>query len=177
MVTQNASLPHRMIRAAQLDSQLYEEVERDTSATTQAAIVVIIAAVAAGIGEFFREGGGAALGGVLGAFVGWIVWSYTTYYIGTTILKGAATRATPGEMLRTIGFSHSIGVLNVLRFIPVLGPLIGFIIAIWQLVASVVAVRQGLDVSTGRAIAVVVVGWLLYVLITVILIAIFESIF
>ena len=43
-------LVNRMIRAAMLDSRLYEEVEHDRSATSQAMQVVIIVALASGIG-------------------------------------------------------------------------------------------------------------------------------
>ena len=40
----------RMMRAARLDVNLYEEVEADLTATSQAATVVGIVAVCAGIG-------------------------------------------------------------------------------------------------------------------------------
>ncbi len=42
-------LVERMIRAARLEVNLYEEVEADTGATRQAMLVVIVASVAAGI--------------------------------------------------------------------------------------------------------------------------------
>ena len=42
--TPSASLPDRMLRAARLDVPLYEEVEADTTATTQALTVVVIVA-------------------------------------------------------------------------------------------------------------------------------------
>lgn len=150
----------RMVRAAQLDVNLYEEVERDTTATGQAAAVVAIAAIAAGIGELFRAGLLAAAGGVIASIVGWVVWSLVTYWVGKTFFATAATRVTPGEMLRAIGFSHSPGVLNILRFIPVLGPLVSLVVSIWMLIAGVIAVRQALDFTTGRAIGTVIVGWL-----------------
>jgi predicted amidophosphoribosyltransferase len=46
----SSNLFDRMIRAARLDASLYEEVERDETATTQALIVVIISSFCAGIG-------------------------------------------------------------------------------------------------------------------------------
>ncbi|MFV1988222.1 MAG: hypothetical protein ACC682_13135, partial [Gemmatimonadota bacterium] len=48
----------RMIGAAKLDIETYEEVEHDESATTQAAAVVTIVAVAAAIGGAGGGGGG-----------------------------------------------------------------------------------------------------------------------
>lgn len=40
-----ASIWDRMFRAAKLDVQLYEEVEADIGATTQATIVVVLASL------------------------------------------------------------------------------------------------------------------------------------
>jgi hypothetical protein len=171
---QQASLTSRMQRAAMLDVSLYEEVERDENATTQALFVVIIVALASAIGGALdatlsnRPGAlvGNALGGILAALVGWVIWSGVTYFIGTQILRGTATY---GELLRTIGFAQSPGVLLVLRFIPVLGGLIALAVAIWQLVAGVVAIRQALDVTTGQAIVTVLLGWLAYVVFAAVL--------
>jgi hypothetical protein len=43
------------------------------------------------------------------------------------------------------------------------GPVIGLIVAVWMLAAMVVAVRQALDYrGTGRAVAVCLVGFLIY---------------
>ena len=53
---QATPLHQRMLRAALLDAEIYEEVEADRSATGQAMTVVMLSAVAAGIGTF--ENGG-----------------------------------------------------------------------------------------------------------------------
>ena len=55
----------RMIRAARLDPSLYDEVERDVNATTQALYVVIIVSLASGIGGALGQllGGHPGLGG------------------------------------------------------------------------------------------------------------------
>ncbi|MGB6680895.1 MAG: YIP1 family protein, partial [Candidatus Bathyarchaeia archaeon] len=76
------------------------------------------------------------------------------------------TEATYGELLRCIGFSSSPGVLRILIFIPILGAIIVFIASIWSLVAMVIAVRQALDFSTGRAIATCIVGFIVMVVIS-----------
>ncbi|MBW2202264.1 MAG: hypothetical protein JRF71_15805, partial [Deltaproteobacteria bacterium] len=68
------------------------------------------------------------------------------------------------ELLRTIGFSSSPGVLRVLGIIPMLGAILNFIIGIWMLVAMVIAVRQALDYkSTWRAIGVCLIGWIVQI--------------
>jgi len=152
----------RMMRAARLDSSLYEEVEADQGATSQAAIVVAIAAVCGAIGTAVaasQQPGGnvilAIVASIVGAFVGWVLWSYITYWVGTSIFKGTAT---PGEMLRTIGFAQTPGVLNILGFIPVVGGIVGLVVLVWSLVAGVIALRQALDISTGQAVITAIIG-------------------
>ena len=168
----DASLPNRMIRAAQFDSEVYEEVERDVNATGQAATVVLIAAVASGIGAI-REGGIIGLiFGVIGALVGWVLWAAITYWVGKTIFKTENTRVTLGEMLRTLGFSHSPGVLNVIGFVPILGPLVTLVVAIWVLILGIIAIRQAMDFSTGRAIGTAIIGFIPYIVVLIILAAI-----
>lgn len=173
-------LVSRMIRAAMLDESLYEEVETDPAATSQALIVLIVASVCSGIGSglkplifgssplevrLLRFGIDLAVGGLLALLV-WGVWSFVTYFVGTSIFGGTATYE---ELLRCIGFSDSPGILSVLSFIPVLGPLISFIASIWILIAMVVAVRQALDFSTGKAILTCIIGFIAYIIVWIVI--------
>jgi len=174
----STSLINRMVRAAKLEISLYEEVEADQKATMPALWLVIIASIAAGIGTgiagimsgegpmFFVWG---LLGGLAVALIGWLAWAGITYLLGTTVLKGPNTSSTWGELLRTIGFAQSPGVFKILSFIPFVGGVISFAASIWMLIAVVIGVRQALDVSTGRAIAVCIVGWLVYFLLGLLL--------
>jgi hypothetical protein len=98
----------RMLRAALLDANLYEEVEADRGATGQAFVVVLISAVAAGIGSFDNSGLPGIFWSSGAALVAWYVWAYVTYFIGTRFLPTHETVADHGELLRTIGFP-SIG--------------------------------------------------------------------
>jgi hypothetical protein len=163
-----AGLVDRMIRAAKLQPALYEEVEADTGATGQAMTVVVLSSLAAGVGAWSDTGLGSALGAVIGALVGWFLWALMTYILGTKLLAEPETNANLGQLLRTIGFSSSPGVIRVFGFVPVLGGALSFAASVWMLVAMVIAVRQALDYSsTGRAVLVCVIGWLVYVGITV----------
>lgn len=150
----------RMKGAALLHSDMYEEVEADQTATGQAAGVVALVAVAQAIGGA-GEGGFGVLAGAISALLGWLLWAGITYLIGAKLLGGTATW---GELLRTLGFAQTPGVLYVLGFIPVLGGIIRFVVAIWVLIAGVIAIRQALDVGTGKAILTAVLGWLVIVL-------------
>jgi len=163
-----ASFFDRMFRAAKLEVQLYEEVEADRGATMQATIAVILAAVAAGIGSL---GSGSALGivsGTMVALVSWLVWALLTYFVGTRLMPEPDTRADYGELLRTIGFSSSPGLIRVLGIVPGLGAAVFAVAGIWMLVAMVIAVRQALDyTSTLRALGVCLIGWLVQALILI----------
>jgi hypothetical protein len=156
----------RIIRAAKLDVGLYEEVEADTGALAQATAVVVISSLAAGLGGINVAGGlgGIALG-TLSALVGWYVWAYLTYFIGTRLLPEPQTSATHGELLRTIGFSSSPGLIRILGIIPGITGLVFLAAGVWMLVAMIIAVRQALDYrSTARAVGVCIIGWLIQVL-------------
>jgi hypothetical protein len=157
------SIVDRMRGAALLDVPTYEEVEADTTATMQAAIVVLIAAVAQAIGSLGTEGTSVP-GVVIGALIGWPVWAGVTYIIGDKILGGTATW---GELLRTLGFAQTPGILAVLAIVPFVGVLVRIVVGIWILVAGVIAIRQALDFSTGKAIATALIGWLCLVVLSV----------
>jgi hypothetical protein len=159
-----ASFTDRMIRAAKLDVTLYEEVEADKGAMGQAMGVIILSSVAAGIGTIGTTGIKGLVLGTIVALLGWFIWAFLTYFIGTRLLPEPQTKADYGELLRTIGFSSSPGVLRVLGIIPMLGAILNFIIGIWMLVAMVIAVRQALDYkSTWRAVGVCLIGWIVQI--------------
>jgi hypothetical protein len=171
-----ASFQERIIRAAKLDVELYEEVEADTDAMGQAMGVVILSAVAAGIASIGQVGIGGILMATLGALVSWYVWAFLTYIIGTKLLPEPQTRADYGELLRTIGFSSAPGLLRVVGIIPGLRTVVFFAVSVWMLVAMVVAVRQALDyTSTLRAVGVCVIGWLVQALILALVFSMFAK--
>ena len=102
--------------------------------------------------------------GVIVALVGWVLWAAITYFIGTTILRAPETEANWGQLARTLGFAQSPGVLKVFGFLPGIGPIVFLVVFIWQLVATVIAIRQALDyTSTKRAIGVAAIGFIPYV--------------
>jgi hypothetical protein len=153
-----------MIRAAKLDVHLYEEVEADQTAMPQAVATVAISSLAAGIGSLGALGLSGLLVGVIAALVGWFIWAFLTYFIGTKLLPEPGTKADLGELMRTMGFSSAPGVLRVLGFVPVVGVIIVLGASIWMLVAMIIAVRQALDYrSTWRSVGVCLIGWIVQV--------------
>ena len=166
----------RMIRAAKLESQLYEEVEADKGALGQAMGVVVLASIAGGVGSGSVRGVTGILLATIGALIGWFIWAGLTYLIGTRILPEPQTRADLGELLRTTGFSSSPGIIRVLGLIPGFTWIIFLIAGVWMLMAMIIAVRQALDYhGTLRAIGVCVIGWIIQLLVLVLLLSFLGS--
>ncbi|HEX2482463.1 MAG TPA: YIP1 family protein [Methylomirabilota bacterium] len=165
-----ASLTQRMLGAAKLDSATYEEVESDATATPQAMLVVVLANLAAGIGVARELGFGGLVVATLISLVGWLVWAFVAYFVGTRLLPGARTQADIGQLLRTIGFSATPGLIRVLGIVPGLDWLVSLVAALWMVAAMVVAVRQALDYdTTGRAVAVCAIGFAINVVVLIVL--------
>lgn len=149
------TLVERMIGAAMLDVSVYEEVEADEGATGQAAMVVVMVAAASAVGAS-REGGAMVGVAIVTALLQWFLWAGLTWFIGTRLFAGTASY---GELLRTLGFAMTPGVLNVLGFIPGVGVLVAIAVWIWMLVAGIIAIRQALDFDTTKAVLTAVISW------------------
>ena len=160
---------NRIIRAIKLDPTLYEEVEADKTATTQALIIVAAMALLTGLGSL-SSGPIYILWGVIYGIVAWAIWAGIAYLVGAKLLPEPQTKADWGELARTTGFAQSVGVLQILGLIPVIGGLLSLIVAVWQAAAMVIAVRQSLDyTSTWRAIVVVLIGLIPYAILMYVL--------
>ncbi len=154
----------RLLGAAALDASVYEEVEADKGATTQALVVVLLSSLAAGLGWQELGHNSPASVAVFStiALIAWVGWAFVTYEIGVRILPGPQTQSDLGELLRTIGFATAPGMLRILALLPGARDVVFAITAVWMLFAMIVAVRQALDYEgTGRAIAVCALGWVL----------------
>ena len=150
----------RMLRAARLEAQVYEEVEADTRATGQAMAVVALSSAAAGVGTVATGGLIGLLAGAIFALIAWYVWALLTYWIGTRLLPEPQTKSDVGELLRTTGFSSAPGLVRVLGIVPGMTKVIFLVAGIWMLMTMVVAVRQALDYTgTARAVGVCAIGW------------------
>jgi hypothetical protein len=166
------SLTQRVIGALALDPAIYEEVEADRSATGQAFAIVVLSSVAAGIGS--RGLGGTTVPAVVFfavvSLLAWAAWALLVFQIGARLLPEAETRSDVGELLRTIGFSAAPGLLRVLGVMSAATIPVFVVTSVWMLAAMIVGVRQALDYhSTGRAVAVCVLGWVLAMTLSVVL--------
>ncbi|MGB1253292.1 MAG: YIP1 family protein [Candidatus Promineifilaceae bacterium] len=183
----------RILGVIKLDVNTYEEIEHDAKNGLQqaamiVAVVALISAIGAavsarfagealdslsqleGFGDIPIPGLGAAgnpiiafIQTLVNSFVTWIVWSYVTYFVGTTLFDGDAT---PDEMLRVLGFARAPAILS---FIPCLG----FFAVIWSLVCGFIAVRQGLDLDNGKSALSIIISWVAVVIVSIIINLIF----
>ena len=143
--------------------------------------VVLLSSLAGGIGSI---GLGAGLGGVVlgavAALLGWVTWAFLTYFIGTRLLAEPQTHADVGELMRTLGFAQSPGLLRIAGVFftasPALFSLFQLVVSTWMLMTMVVAVRQALDyTSTMRAVGVVLVGFVANMIILTVLVGMLRS--
>ncbi len=171
-----ASMVDRMLRAAKLDAQLYEDVEADKGALGQSMGVVVLASVAGGVGSVGLGGLSGILIGTVGALIGWFIWAALTYFIGTKILPEPTTRADVGELLRTTGFSSSPGLIRVLGLVPGITGIVFLVSGVWMLTAMIIAVRQALDYrSTFRAVGVCIIGWIVQAIVLLLFVPLIRS--
>jgi hypothetical protein len=172
-----AGVIERALGAARLDAEAYESVERDEAATGTALAIVVLSAIASGIGNLRDAGILGLIGGVIFGVIGFVLYAGIAFLIGGKLFATSETRVTLGQLLRTLGFAQAPGVLYVLGLLPGVGGLIRFVIGIWILVASIIAIRQACDFSTGRAILTAFVSWIAYFLFVVVPAAILGALF
>lgn len=162
----------RLVGAAALDRAIYEEVEADRGATGQALVVVLASSVAAGIGlsPDDRQTLSSVVFFSTVALLTWAAWALVIFEIGTRVLPEPGTRSDVGELLRTIGFAATPGVLRLLGVLPGVTIPVFAATTVWMLVAMIVAVRQALDYqSTMRAVVVCVLGLFLALTMAIVL--------
>lgn len=162
----SANFVDRVGRALRLDAQLFEEIEHDPGALGQAAGVVALAALATGLGNPTVHGAGGILGTIIGACLGWLVATGFVWVAGVRMLGGTSNYP---ELLRTLGFAAAPQIAMVAGLIPVIGLLVPILVAIWGIAAYVIAVRQALDVTTGKAVVVCVLAFVLSATLSVLL--------
>lgn len=171
------SIVARMIGAAMLMRSVFEEIEADKSATMQAVLVVIVVSIATGLGVLDSVGLRGMLFSIPIAIVSWVVLAWIVFQVGTKMLPVPETHADWGQLARTVGFAQAPGVFKVFGILPgAVGDVILLIVSLWMLIAMVVAVRHALDyTSTARAIGVVLLGFIPYMLLLLTLLALLGN--
>lgn len=174
LTTPKRTFTERMVGAVLLNGDVYQEVKRDADATLQAAVLVALGAVAAGIGAL--GDGAPSLGvAVITAFIGWGVYAYVAYWVGTRWFNAPTTSATWGQLLRTLGFANTPRLLLIVGIIPFVGLGLSVIVLLWTLATTVVAVRHVLDFGLGPGIMTAVTSWLALVVVSFLVTAVVSA--
>jgi hypothetical protein len=150
------SITDRMLGALRLQTDVYEEVEADQKATGEAAFIVVATSLVSGAVNGVLTGASSGFLGALGSFLGWAFYAWIAYIVGVKLFPGPETKSSWGELARTLGYANTARFLIIFELVPGLRAITRTVVAIWVLVATVVALRSALDITTGRAIVVAI---------------------
>ena len=151
--------------ALTLDADFYEHTPNTPKSRRLARTIVILAAVSHALGSAFILLINrttlpllvlALIINALSVVLGYYFWTLTIWKIGDWFKPNHVTYR---NLLIPIGFAYAPQVLNFLTLIPLLGRSIQLVLAIWSLLAVIIAVRQGLDISTTWAALICLIGW------------------
>lgn len=92
----------------------------------------------------------------LAVILGYYFWTFVVFKVGQWLKPIDPTYR---DLLVPIGFAYAPQILNFLTLIPLLGRPIELILAVWSLLAVIVAVRQGLDIRNRWATVIGLLGW------------------
>lgn len=150
-----AVLWNRMVRAARLDTAFYKEMVEDPKAINHSRWVVVIYAMAAAMGTFGKAGGLAVNTSVIIILLGWYIWAFSIYFIGTRFLAESDTPRDRKAVMRAMGYAAVPGISRVFGFIPGLEMVVFIGGSIWMIAAGVIATKEALNyTSMARAVGV-----------------------
>ena len=150
---------NRVFRSIKMDPEVYDEVQKDKTATLSAAFVVVISSLAAGIAAK-QLGASSFIFAPILSLLSWFVWAYIVYFVGVKLFPDPKTKTSHAALLRAIGFSSAPGIIRVFGFTPELMTVTFVGSALWMLACMVVAVRQTLNFkSLWKALGVVIMSW------------------
>src|SRR5919109_1664350 len=132
------TFPQRAIGAARLEIPVFEDVEADRHATGQALAIVVASGIAAGVGLTSNVVDAPVLHRVMLYLLMWVFWATASFIVGVYLMPEPQTQTSVGELLRTIGFAASPGILRIFGMVPAVGETIYGISTAWMVVAMVI---------------------------------------
>ena len=168
----------RLFGAARLDPDLYDEVSANPKAMFQSLVVVFLYCAAAAYGTFGRTGVVGVNVAIITTYIGWYVWAFTSYMIGTRLLPEARTAKDKQALLRAMGYATAPGVIRLLALMPGMGAAALWIATLWMIASSTVAIKQALFYeSIYRALGVCTIGCIAGAMVQLLLFVILFSVF
>jgi len=164
-----------MKKVARLDGATFLELRNDNKATGQAIGVLALASLSYGVGQALSPASLAGNYGLYGIIVGafatmlismiaLLIWSMTSYLVGTKLFKGATSFF---GLLRPLFFSASPGLLLVFVSIPIdlASKAVAAVVLGWMLIAEVFAIKNAMGFDMQRSMLTFIVGFLILLLI------------
>jgi hypothetical protein len=162
------------MRAAFLDSKVYQEIGEEQESLLRPLAIVLAVALAFGLSirntPIVATGDEPAWVSALGAqnilmlmgasviLMSWALWAGIAYLLGTRLLGGKASYR---QMLRALGYAYAPGVLMVLAAIPDVGGRLATVIVFWLLGTGSVAVKATQGFGWAKAFLPAMMGWFL----------------
>src|SRR5713226_6545174 len=171
------SITDRMLGALRLRDDVYEEVEADAKATGEAAFIVVATSLVSGAVNGVLTGASSGFFGALGSLLGWAFYAWVAYVVGVKLFPGPETKSSWGELARTLGYANTARFLIIFELVPGLQAITRTVVAIWVLVATVVALRAALDITTGRAIVVAIASAIGQLIVIAVALVVLASVF
>lgn len=141
----------RMLSAALLEQETYEEAVLLPEVKGQALLIVLISSFLAGLGNLTGGFPGVVLGFLVALF-GWGAFVYASYWAATKHYHAPRTNAAWGATWRTLALASTPRLFLLLAFLPAVGFLLGLALHTWVLIAGVFALRAALDLETKPAL-------------------------
>lgn len=150
-----------------LDNAVFKEIRDDKDALKQAIVVLYLSAIIASIWGIIASFGIFLVVILIVAPIGWLIWTGILHIIAK-ILGGKASFK---GYLKVTGYSEAPMALGI---IPIIGQLIG---CIWSLACMVVATREAHEISTGKAVVVVLLPLAILLILAMLAVVFFVSMF
>jgi hypothetical protein len=180
-----------------LKRPIYEAIQRDREATSQAWWIVVLLGLANGIAliatpivtvfpgmseEMARSAAEVATAltfdttgrqltalaaGILGAILSWYLSSWLLRVIGNRV---AGRQVTGEEMRRLVAWGYAPTLASFLTPIPVVGPLLATLGTLWAFVTGVMAVRTAFGVGVWKAIGIELAAFLVVLVVVVLVV-------
>lgn len=100
----------------------------------------------------------AVLIGVVSYIIGYLLWTTSVYFVTRFAFQATATWLT---IAAVVGLAYAPQILSFFELIPYFGNAFGILLSLWTMVAVVVAMVFGLDLTLWQAVIAAGLGWLL----------------
>jgi hypothetical protein len=153
-------------RALTLEPEFYADTYRVSRTRRSAQILVGVAALSHAVGSsmilltYNRSIGLQLLAFLINTvsiIAGYYVWTVTIWQLGTWLQMPLSDYK---RLLNPIGFTYAPQVFNIFTVVPLLGRPIELGLALWSLVAAIVALHSGLHIKLGKAIGICTLVWI-----------------